>query len=52
MTSDRSEVVFYSEGIGNGMCTYSYVYPETTVSFSHYFEGCGTKLCILPMPRT
>lgn len=52
MTSDKSEVVFYSEAMGNGMCTYRFVYPETPVCFSHCFEGCDTKLCILPMPGT
>lgn len=38
MTSDKSEVVFYSEAMGNGICTYSFIYSEKTVCFSHCFE--------------
>lgn len=57
MTSDKSVVVFYLVAMGNvcmgigamGMCVCSFVYPETTVCFSHCFEGCDTKLCILPV---
>lgn len=33
------------------MCTYAFVYPESTVCFSR-FEGSDTKLHVLPKPRT
>lgn len=52
MTSDKSEVEFYSEIMGSGIYIHSFVYPEIIVHFSHCFEGCDTKLYILPVPGT